>query len=305
MDTSLFDAHGIRFTVSSTQTDIVDAFEDLLVDLRAGSSPAVSPGPTPVRVMIEATTGPNLDANWYRVTLDDECIYPVLLEGALVSHVLMTLNARAASACRSAGDLPLHAGAVADGGELDVRPGAVLLPGASHSGKTTLAAGLALAGMRFLADEVSRVEPDTLSVSYYGKPLAMRTSSVELLAPRVARFRRSGTPFEIDERFLPPSELGGGAPRDDAPARSEVPIGSIVFPRYDDAGPLRLTPLSPAETLERLMQCTLGTGSAVTVREFRVLERLVRTAAAHELVYSQLTDATAGILAVLRGVPAG
>ena len=65
-----------------------------------------------------------------------------------------------------------------------------------------------------------------------------------------------------------------------------------MFPRYDAAGPHRFAPLSPAETLERLMQCTLGVASTTVGADvFRALERLVRAVPGHALVYTDLDAA--------------
>jgi hypothetical protein len=196
----------------------------------------------------------------------------------------MDVNARAAAACRDDATVPLHAGTVA--GAL----GAIVLPGASHSGKTTITTALAAAGNRFVADEVSRLDPERLTIAPYGKPVALRSASVELLAPTIARLRRPGSRFEIDERFVPPSELGSRTTV--GVATEPVEVSAIVFPRYDANGPHHFAPLSQAETLERLVQCTLGTISTpVGVDVFRSLERLARAVPGHQLVYTELRAA--------------
>jgi hypothetical protein len=203
----------------------------------------------------------------------------------------MDVNARAAIACRSEHTVPLHAGTVAGA------YGAVVLPGASHSGKTTVTAALAASGCHFVADEVSRLDPDDLTIAPYGKPVALRAASVELLAPTIARLRRPGSRFELDERFVPPSELvpptASGATGQAAGLADEpVAVCAIVFPRFDRSGPHRFAPLGQAETLERLIQCTLGTASTpVGADVFRILERLARAVPGHELVYTHLPDA--------------
>jgi len=285
VDTRTFDAHGVTFTISSSDADVVAAFDDLLVDFESATPPEDPPS---IRFEVEATSSEDSDHNWYRVTADDEVVYSSLIEGSLVSHLLMDVNARAAAACRDAATVPLHAGTVAGAF------GAIVLPGASHSGKTTITTALAAAGHRFVADEVSRLDPDRLTIAPYGKPVALRSASVELLAPTIERLRRPGSRFEIDERFIPPSELAptttGGAPIAAAP----VEVSAIVFPRYNAEGPHRFAPLGPAETLERLMQCTLGDASTrVGADVFRILERLVRAVPAHELVYTDLPAALA------------
>jgi hypothetical protein len=277
VDTRTFDAHGVTFTISSPDGDVVAAFDDLLVDF----GPAPSDVPPSIRYEVEATKAEGTDHTWYRVTADDVVVYSSLIEGSLVSHLLMDVNARAAAACRDDATVPLHAGTVA--GAL----GAIVLPGASHSGKTTITTALAAAGHRFVADEVSRLDPERLTIAPYGKPVALRSASVELLAPTIARLRRPGSRFEIDERFVPPSELA--TPTTGGVAAEAVEVSAIVFPRYDASGPHRFAPLGPAETLERLMQCTLGDASTpVGADVFRILEQLVRAVPGHELVYTEL-----------------
>ena len=290
MDTRTFDAHGVTFTITSPDADVVAVFDDLLVDF---GSAAPSEGPPPIRYDVDATSTEDSDHIWYRVTADDDVVYSSLIEGSLVSHLLMDVNTRAAAACRRAATVPLHAGTVAGAF------GAIVLPGASHSGKTTITTALAAAGHRFVADEVSRLDPDRLTIAPYGKPVALRSASVELLAPTIARLRRHGSRFEIDERFVPPSELGptatGGSPGTAGGITAEpVEVAAIVFPRFDANGTHRFAPLGPAETLERLMQCTLGDASTrVGADVFRILERLVRAVPAHELVYTDLPAALA------------
>ncbi len=295
MDTRTFDAHGVTFTVSSPDADVVAVFDDLLVDFGSGR---VAQEPPSIRFAVEATRANSTDQAWYRVTAGDDVVYTSLLEGSLVSHLLMDVNARAAAACRNDGTVPLHAGTVAGAS------GAIVLPGASHSGKTTITTALAASGHRFVADEVSRLDPERLTITPYGKPVALRSASVELLAPTIARLRRPGSRFETDERFVPPSELGtsktGGEPADSGGVATQpVEVSAIVFPRYDATGPHRFAPLGPAETLERLMQCTLGDASTpIGADVFRILERLVRAVPGHELVYTEL-HAALGDLAPL------
>ncbi len=309
VDTTTFDAHGVTFTVTSPDEAVIAAFDDLLVDFRAADAPAASGAGPVLRFTVEETPAAGNDDTWYRVTAADEVVYPSLLEGSLVSHLLMDVNARAAAACRSERTVPLHAGTVAG-----VR-GAIVLPGASHSGKTTITTALAAAGHAFVADEVSRLDPDELTIAPYGKPVALRAASVELLAPTIARLRRPGSRFEVDERFVPPSELGSSPARGATVpatglaagqatglAAGPVAVSAIVFPRFDRAGPHRFAPLGQAETLERLIQCTLGTATtAIGADVFRILERLVRAVPGHELVYTDLPDALADLGPLLAG----
>ena len=207
---------------------------------------------------------------------DHRTVYETLRAGSLVSHVLMEINQRAAASAWSAGSIPLHASAA--GGP----HGTIVMPGVSESGKTTLAAALALTGgdeTGFVADEVCALDPIDTVVWRYGKPAALRTPGSELLASSVGRLRRPGSRFEQDERFVPPSEFGTTPPVTDR-------ITAIVFPRFDATPstdePPRLAAVAPVEALTRLMRLTLGHGPGGATT-FRRLERLVRDVAAWDL----------------------
>ena len=290
--TSSFVAHGTTFRITSPDADVVSVFDDLLVDMRVADDAGHTIDIHPIR---SSTATGNDVTPTFRVRFDDETVYATLNGGSLVSHVLMEINQRAAASVWSRGSVPLHASAASGPG------GAIVLPGVSHSGKTTLGVALALAaGLEtgFLADEVCALDATDLVVSPYGKPAALRAPGTGLMAPRVARLRHPGGPYERDERFVPPSELGT---RPLAP----VPIGAIVFPRVGSSTTTsgespRLQSVAPVEALTRLMRLTLGS-EPVDVETFRTLERLVRDVAAYDLAYTDSIEATAHLVDALGG----
>ena len=69
----------------------------------------------------------------------------------------------------------IHAGVVAH------KDKAILLPANSGGGKTTLIAGLIKNGFRYLTDEMCVIEPLTLKVYPFLKPLNMKIGSLPLL----------------------------------------------------------------------------------------------------------------------------
>ncbi len=273
-------------------------------DLRrpaARHAPLRSPSVRPARPPTTESTSnhcrtPTAASRWFTVRFDGVTVHATLIEGSLVSHVLMAINQRVAAAVRSSGSIPLHASSVAG------TQGALVLAGASQSGKTTLAAALAVTGQQveFLADEVSAIDPTELTIAAYGKPAALRMPGRALLAPYVERLRRDGTRYETDERFVPPSELGA---RLITPAR----LATIVFPRFEanTAGSgIELASVGPADALTRLVHLTLGS-EPVDVGTFRSLEHLVRTVEAIEVRYADAIGAAEQLLAVLEGRSAG
>ena len=217
-----FSAHGITVRVSSPDPRVVAAFDDVLVDMHSDVGPDVvssgsaseEPGDgTRLHVEIDPLISKHAGTPMYRVLVDGEPVYETLIEGSVVSHVLMDVNRRVTAAVWSQGLIPVHASTVAG------PDGTIVLAGASHSGKTTLACALALTRSRhvaFVADEVSALDPLDLAIVPYGKPAALRKPGLDLLAPRVPRLRRPGSPFEHDERFVPLSELA-------TPTRSDRP----------------------------------------------------------------------------------
>ena len=299
MTTVSCEAHGIGFDITSSDSEVTATFGDLLIDMRR-SDPLDSAGPTAVhRIDIEPLPHPDGDEPWFTVRLDGVTVHATLIEGSLVSHVLMAINQRVAAAVRSSGSIPLHASSVAG------PQGALVLAGASQSGKTTLAAALAVTGQQveFLADEVSAIDPTELTIAAYGKPAALRMPGRAILAPHVERLRRDGTRYETDERFVPPSELGARPTTTTTPAR----VAAIVFPRFDanTAGSgIELTSVGPADALTRLMHLTLGS-EPVDVGTFRSLEQLVRTVDAVEVRYADAIGAAEQLLALLESRSAG
>ena len=128
--------------------------------------------------------------------------------------------------------LTVHAGAVS------VRGRAILLPGPSGAGKTTLTAALLSVGCDYLTDEAVSIDLETLEVEPYAKPLSLDADACEALG------------LEVDEwaarRVVPPSYLRRLATP--APAKAAV----IVFPRFEPGARARMKPLGRAEALVEL-----------------------------------------------------
>lgn len=112
--------------------------------------------------------------------------------------------------------LVLHAAAGAHGSF------GVILPGPSGSGKSTLAAELSRAGFGYLSDEVAAIDPLSLEIEPYPKPLSLHDGS--------------GAP-----RLVPAESLAG-----------PVPVEAVVFPSYEAGSPASLEEISRAEALIEL-----------------------------------------------------
>jgi hypothetical protein len=123
---------------------------------------------------------------------------------------------------------------------------AVLLPGQSGAGKTTLVAALVLAGFRYLSDEVAAVDPEDLRVHPYPRPLALEPGGRALLPALPRRWPRDADLVE-DLEVVPPDWLardaiGGPA----APA-------AVVFPTVRKGMPTELRRLARSAALVELL----------------------------------------------------
>ncbi|MGH9152791.1 MAG: PqqD family peptide modification chaperone [Acidimicrobiales bacterium] len=153
--------------------------------------------------------------------------------GLAVAHLLWTLN-RQAVAC-SPHDVRVHAAATEHDGA------AVLLPGAPGAGKTTLAAGLVARGLRYLGDEVAAIDPSTLCVRAFPKPLTVKMGSQPLLAhlepPRAVVQLMPGA-WHVDPRRIRHDAVGSAAP-----ARW------VIAPEYHRGAATELVPITAGEAV--------------------------------------------------------
>ena len=267
-----FAAHGFHFQVHSPEPDIIAVVNDLLV----GFTFAGGLGAPAHRIDIEQS---ELGPSHLRVSVDGEEQIATLVAGSLISHLLIEINERAAA--NTPHRILLHAGAVR------LKPsmgrGTILLPGASHSGKTTLTTALALEGWPFVADEVSALNAETLGVDSYGKPVALRPASVDLFQSQLARLRTKGSPFDKDERFVPPTELGGLN-------HNAAPVVAFFFPSFQPDCADEFVRLSPGDVLTRLMHSVLNR-DGMTPSVFRSLEAVARRAPAYYVQFTDMHDA--------------
>jgi hypothetical protein len=121
----------------------------------------------------------------------------------------------------------LHAGVVGWNG------GAILLPGRSRVGKTTLVAALVAAGATYYSDEFAVLDPDG-RVHPFEKHLSMRNED--------------GTAA----REVPPHELGAEIGRD------ALPVALVVFTRFAPDARWAPEALTPGQTMLGLLAHTMA-----------------------------------------------
>lgn len=171
---------------------------------------------------------------------------------------------------------------------------ALVLPGASGAGKTTLTAQLVYDGLSYLSDELTCVMADGATVSGFGRPLALKTGSWPPLeralqaipdARDVLRFH--GGLLVRPERLNP---LGAGAP---------APCHAIVFPRRASGRPAALMPLSPGAGSLALLATVVNAGNLPN-RGVSHVAHLARRVPMYALEYDEAAEALPLLRTLLR-----
>jgi hypothetical protein len=205
-----------------------------------------------------------------------------------VASLLWHIN-RQAVECSTAYVI-VHAGAVLTG------RGAVLLPGRSGCGKSTLVTALVRAGLRYLTDEAAAIDPGSLEVQPYPRPISLGWGSRRAL-PELAPVldadlerRYVGGEWVLDPRCLGPSIPNAAA----RPA-------FIVAPQYKSGAKSDLRPMRRAEALMTLGENSFNLHDHAAAG-FKALGAVVRQCACYRLVVGDLTEACDLVLALQSSV---
>ncbi len=235
-----FESYGARLGVRVNDPDVLDRVVGLLPP---GWRPATSPVVEGLYSLKVAA--PSADPNVRH--------YHLLYQG--VGRIARTMDLEEALAvlesdlhtqvaARAKDRLFVHAGVVGWRGR------AIVLPGRSFSGKTSLTAALVRAGADYYSDEYA-VFDDAGRVHPYPRPLSLR--------------REDGTP----SGRCTAADLGG---RTGGPA---LPVGLIVAARHGAGARFRPRPISPGQALMELLDNTV----VARERPRQSLETLSRVAA--------------------------
>jgi hypothetical protein len=271
---------------------------DTTVCLRFGSA-ALERDVHPVVAHLEVPTSDAVDAELQ--LLDAGAGAAVLVEGILPVGVcerreeiapLVQATVQNLASRRHPCLLQIHAGVIGDG------EGALLLPGAAGSGKSTLTAGASAAGFRYLSDEMAHLDEDTLEVRCFPMSLTLKEGSMAPLAshyPEAAALPLWLREDLIEVRYLPPP------PRAlDFDQERSYPVKAVVFPRYAPDVRTALQPISQGEALRRLLVEAVALPTLLDRPKVQSLARWVRRTPFYELPMSSLPRALE-LLGSLRG----
>ena len=167
---------------------------------------------------------------------------------------------------------------------------AILFPGASKSGKSTLSIALLRDGFKYVSDEVAAVDVNTLRTSGFPRAIAIREKTLSLfpnLEPEINHLRyqwvNSGKVREI--------HYGIPSGRNLAAMNRSFPISAIVFPQYSAKGDTFLSEIKPpSEAVFDLMQCCLNQ-RRLREKGFKIAARLVRQTKCYSLQTRDLDKA--------------
>jgi hypothetical protein len=216
MDDIAFESHGVKIRVSTDRSDVA---ERIVALLPPGSTPC------PIDAVDEAFGLVGDDDGGYVFTRGDS---PVAKNVDLDFGLMMIeTQIRIFLGQEAPNRIFVHAGVVAVGDQ------AVLLPGRSFAGKTTLVKAFVHAGATYFSDEFAILDEQGLVHPYLTR-LSIRDPDHFVPAPPGPRNESSGAKTLVDI-----GEIGG------VPGDAAVRVGAIVVTNYRRGGvwnPLELTP---------------------------------------------------------------
>lgn len=183
--------------------------------------------------------------------------------------------ANLAAAQAAVGCVPIHAASV------ETTAGVVAFAGQSRSGKSTLAAAAVLAGYPYVADEITAVSPDDLTVRPFHRPIGLRrggAGAVGVAYPAAHDGRYQFVyPWEVGEGFALSS---GGR------------LAGIVLVEWGASSLPALVDVSPARALTSLTQHAVIHDDAFRPA-FDGLDRIVRVVPVVRMTYSTTAQSLA------------
>src|SRR5262249_42219468 len=125
-----------------------------------------------------------------------------------------------------------HAGAAAYQGN------AVMISGAWGRGKSTLITSLCACGWTYLSDDIVPLDPNSGKIIPYPQtPIVRESLGQEMPLHRLSELRKTTVTLNPD-----------------IVCREPMPIGGLIFPRYDLHAPSTILTCSPATAMSELLQ---------------------------------------------------
>jgi hypothetical protein len=261
-------------------------------DLAAYLGPLLSPFATeaPARHLYSVVDDGARFKNRYAVYFDGQHIIRTPDEAQALDYLLWHLNR--AVVAESDRYLLLHAAVAAFDGS------AILLPAPMDSGKTTLVAGLVQRGFGYLSDEAAAVDPVTLDIDPYPKPLSIDSGSWGVLSALRPAYETRFARFAEERWHVDVDAVRSGATAGSCPARL------IVSPRYEAGAPTKLEQISRAEAVLMLAENAFNFASHKN-NALDTLAAVVRRCDCYRLTVGSLGAACDEVMAVAERLSVG
>ncbi|MCG8505412.1 MAG: HprK-related kinase A [Sphingomonadales bacterium] len=173
---------------------------------------------------------------------------------------------------------------------------ALVIPGDSGQGKSTLCAALASRGWRLFSDEFAFFDLENGTVVPYPRPISLKNESIEVI-------RNFAPELTITETLTgtPKGTVAYIRPKADWVARGEEPAepAAIVAPHYKADARLRTTPKIAGDLFMELATSSVNY-DRFAARGFEGVGKLVAGIRGIELHYSALDDAVEAAEALIR-----
>jgi hypothetical protein len=179
----------------------------------------------------------------------------------------------------------LHGGAVALGHKV------VCFPGVSGSGKTTLIARLVGQGLTYLADDLTPVDMRGRVVPW-PMPMKVKLNSWGLLAQDHPTLEDSPT---FEAKGTPARAL---KPMTDAWQSGPAPPRVLVFPKFGPGMPTQVSPLTPFEAFQQVVEAGIMPESPITEERIEAL-RWIGAVPAYLLSYGDVDEAASQAVRLL------
>lgn len=166
--------------------------------------------------------------------------------------------------------------------------GAVVLPGLSRAGKSTVVLALVRAGARLLSDELLVFDPEARECLAFPRAIKVRDECVPYFGDLAGRFVGEG-----EGRFVPFDALGEGA------VAARAPVRAVAVPRWQRSGSTELSAIRPGQALLELTSSALNFGTHGPA-SLDALTAVVRGARAFRLAWRDPGRAAELLLGALR-----
>lgn len=277
--TRTFQALGHRFAVGSTDAGIGRLLDELY-------EPCVVPGEADTWYWIyQLKPG----AQMRHIFVNRDCPVSYDRESWVLRYLTWHVNHEVIQ--RSSDYVLLHAAAAERHGL------GVVFPAPPEAGKTTLVAGLIRSGFRYVTDEAVAIDPSTLDVIPYPKPLSIDPGSWSVLPDFAPTGVKIGAGYHESQWHVNPQVI-----REDAISGS-VGLALVVFPKFVEGARTFVEPVRPSEALVEVLGQTFRLHEHGR-RNFGVLGRCIQKMPCYRLVSGDLEEACLAVEELVNSVGA-